>query len=142
MNLDAILEGFVEHVRNQQFISDTKAKVFRFDSAAVFNDAENASREAPGFAYVIGYDTARNRYPGQVPPPMVQHRLFASCLHSGLAVCELRPLQAAQLLTSLNGSTFLADGQQIQVWLPEDTLNLTATVPCMEYTVSFDLVES
>ena len=142
MNLDAILEGFVEHLRSQQFISDTKAQVFRFDSAAVFTQAEDAAREEPGFSYVVGFEGAGTRYPYQNPIPMTANRLFIVCLHGGLSIAKLRPLQAAELLTLLNATTFLADGRQIQVWLPQNIADLTATVPCMEYTLNFELIAS
>ena len=142
MTLSAIIIGFVEHLRSQQFISDTQAAVLRFDSASTFTDAEDAARVAPGFAYVVGLDSVGNDYVGQNPPPLLRLRTFVACLHAGLAGQELNPLEATELATRVNSTTFLADGKEIQVWLTSDAVDLTATIPCMEYTIRFELIAS
>jgi hypothetical protein len=142
MNLSAIITGFVEHIRSQQFISDTQAAVLRFDSASTFTDAEDSARVAPGFAYVVGLESVGNDYVGQNPPPLLRLRTFISCLHAGLAGQELNPLEAVELATSVHATTYLAEGRQVQVWLTSDAVDLTATIPMMEYTIRFELIAS
>lgn len=138
-DLDAVLDGFVAYLQNDQFISDTRAQVLRFDSVDTFTAAQDAARSAPGFAYVVGLEGVGNDYVGQRLPPFLRTRAFVVCLHSGL-VTSTAPLSAAKLPGNVNATTFQANGREVSVWLASNAVDLVATIPMMEYQLSFELI--
>ena len=139
-DIDAVLDGFVNHLKNDQFISNTQAQVLRFDSVSTFKDAEDAARLTPGFAYVVGAESTTHDAMGAEIPPFLRFRVFVSCLHSGLFTTEIAPLAAAKLPGNVHFTKFLANGRQVSVFLSSNAVDLMATIPCMEYQLQFELI--
>lgn len=139
-DIDAVLDGFVNHLKNDQFVSNTQAAILRFDSVSTFKDAEDAARSSPGFAYVVGAESTTHDFQGAQVPPFLRFRCFVTCLHSGLFTSEIAPLAAAKLPGNVHFTTFQANGREVSVFLSSNAVDLVATIPCMEYQLQFELI--